>query len=113
MMVTVWAPEGTTVNLRKKPSRSAALVERIPVGSEAELLDRTDGWCRIRYGGWTGWMMSEYLKPAGDTESAGSDTAEGDHAYSVVISGLDLTQARALVNNYPGNSEILEERIVG
>ena len=34
-----------------------------------------------------------------------------EERYSVTISGLDLTQARALMNNYPGRSEI--EREVG
>jgi peptidoglycan hydrolase-like protein with peptidoglycan-binding domain len=29
--------------------------------------------------------------------------------YSVVISGLDLTQAQAISANYPGNSKIVEE----
>ena len=36
------------------------------------------------------------------TEAAGE--AEGSHmTYSVIIGGLDLTQARALLNNYPGS----------
>ena len=30
--------------------------------------------------------------------------------YSVTISGLDLTQAQVLVNNYPGNSVMEVER---
>ena len=38
---------------------------------------------------------------------AGEARVEGSpESYSVTISGLDLTQAKAIAANYPGNSEI-------
>ena len=102
--LTVTAPRGDTVNLRVKPSRNAALVDRIPVGSEAELLESRGDWARIRVRGRTGWMMKEFLTADSRLDLPGADS--GDSCYSVVISGLDWTQAQALAANYPGNSEI-------
>ena len=104
MTVTVNAPGGTTVNMRQKPSKSAPLVERVPDGTEAELLESLDGWSRIRCRGRTGWMMTEFLVT--DESMSGN---EGLQTFRVIISGLDLTQAQALVNNYPGRSRMEED----
>lgn len=63
---TVWAASGTTVNMRKGPSTSKALVERVPVGSVVVILDYEPDWCQIAYtdrrgATWYGWMMTEFL----------------------------------------------------
>ena len=103
MTVTVHAPGGTTVNLRKKPGKSAALVDRVPDGAEVELLESGVTWSRVRYKGWTGWMMTEFL------EAAKEGIPDSEKTWSVIISGLDLTQAQTLVNNYPGRSQMEKE----
>ena len=59
--VTVTSPNGKPVNLRKAASKDAALVDRIPDGTKAELLSSGDEWSKIRADGKTGWMMTEFL----------------------------------------------------
>ena len=71
---------------------------------DMELLESLDGWSRIRCRGRTGWMMTEFLVT--DESMSGN---EGLQTFRVIISGLDLTQAQALVNNYPGRSRMEED----
>ena len=61
MMVTVTSPNGKPVNLRKAANKSAALVDQIPDGTEAELLTGGEEWSKIKAKGKTGWMMTEFL----------------------------------------------------
>ena len=99
MTVTVTSPNGGPVNLRRKPDRGAALVDRILPCTNAELLESAGDWSKIRAAGRTGWMMTEFLVADEIAESA-----EPAETYCVTIFGLDLTQARAICNNYPGSS---------
>ena len=105
MMVTVTSPNGGPVNLRKAASRSAALVDRILPGAEAELLESGSGWSKIRVNGKTGWMMTEFLV----TDESAVPVEDSGGTYSVTISGLDLTQAQALQRNYPGS--VIEKEV--
>ena len=57
----VTAPSGATVNLRIKPKTSAVLLDRVPVGSQVEILGADGSWSKVKYGGITGYMMSVYL----------------------------------------------------
>ena len=100
MTVTVMSPNGGPVNLRKAANKSAALVDRILPGTEAELLESGSGWSKIRVNGRIGWMMTEFLVT---DESAVVQEPAGE-TYCVTIYGLDLTQAKAICNNYPGRS---------
>ena len=102
MMVTVTSPNGKPVNLRRKPDRRAALVDRILPGTEAELLESGSGWSKIRAAGRSGWMMTEFLV----TDESAAEPAPSAESYCVTIYGLDLTQAQAICNNYPGRSEM-------
>ena len=105
MTVTVSSPNGGPVNLRKAASRSAALVDRILPGTEAELLESGSGWSKIRVNGKTGWMMTEFLV----TDESAVPVEDSGGTYSVTISGLDLTQAQALQRNYPGS--VIEKEV--
>ena len=102
---TVYAESGSTVNLRKGPGKHFALVERIPVGSGVQILEESGEWEKVSAGGLTGWMMKEFLS----TEESVASAEDSGASYSVVISGLDLTQARAVCNNYPHNSKMEKE----
>ena len=77
MKVTITSPNGQDVNLRKTSSRRAALIDMIPVGTEAELLEGGDTWSRIRVNGKTGWMMTEFLV-ADDSDAPSEDFGPGD-----------------------------------
>lgn len=54
----VTAPSGSTVNLRK--SRGGSVTQRIPTGTQVEVLEVYDGWARIRVPV-EGYMMAKYL----------------------------------------------------
>lgn len=61
--LTVMADAGNTVNLRQSPSTSAAIVIKIKVKSEVELIEKTnDTWYKVKYDKYEGYMMSKYLK---------------------------------------------------
>ncbi len=100
----VRAGQGSTVNTRQGPGTHYALSKagRLPVGTVVEILKRAGGWCRIRYTDpdgavWYCWMKEEFLV----TDSVSDPEEEPEETYSVIISGLDLTQAKALQIRYP------------
>ena len=51
-----------TVNLRKGPSKSYDLVDKIKVGEVVTLNGYENGWYNLTYGKKKGYMMAEYLK---------------------------------------------------
>ena len=57
----VTAPSGSTVNLRVRANASAALVERVPIGSVVEVLGTGSKWSKVKYGIWSGYMMTQFL----------------------------------------------------
>lgn len=57
------APSGSTVNLRKSPSKDSVVLRRVPLGEKVNVLeDADDTWWRVRYDNTTGYMMREFLK---------------------------------------------------
>ena len=71
---TVTAPSGSTVNLRNKPSTSSALVDRIPIGSEAQILEEKGEWDKVVTCGRVGWMKKEFVS----TEPVAEDPPDED-----------------------------------
>ena len=60
--LTVWADNGLPVKLRKRPSTSCNIWERLPVGTEVELVEAGSEWCKVNYGTFKGWyMMTKFL----------------------------------------------------
>ena len=57
----VWADNGKPVNLRARPSKAAALVERIKPGETVVVNVYDPEWCLITWRGKTGYMMTEFL----------------------------------------------------
>lgn len=55
------AASGGTVNIRTAASANASRVERVPVFATVKVLEEGDGWHRVQYEGYTGWMMAQYL----------------------------------------------------
>ena len=64
---------GRTVNMREKASTSSGIVKQVPVGSTVDLYEDLGQWCRIGYGGQTGYMMSDYLEYGQQDETGGAD----------------------------------------
>lgn len=63
-LLRVSAPSGNTVNLRKNTSAKSQLVERVPIGSIVQYCQSINGWTKIKYKKWSGWMMNGYLEAA-------------------------------------------------
>lgn len=57
----VKADSGSTVNLRIRANTSAALVERVPIGSTVEVLGTGSKWSKVKYGTKAGYMMTKFL----------------------------------------------------
>lgn len=93
MTAEVWAANGSPVNLRKRPSKLGALVERIKVGEQVEVMEYGDTWCKVRWRNKTGYMMTEFLI---------FDDDDGEELYTVVIPDLTREQANAIQEKYPG-----------
>ena len=58
---TVVAESGSKVNMRTKAKTSAPLVERVPVGAKVEVLGVVGSWTKVKFGSWTGYMMTRFL----------------------------------------------------
>lgn len=127
----VLAESGTTVNMRKGPSTSKALVERIPIGDEVVILDAEADWCQCAWvNKWgktlNGWIMRQFLvfdegtDPAEDAGIYPDPDAEGEPAEGggvtlwlrsedaeLIGELLDMAYGRA-----SGAMERLEDKII-
>lgn len=68
---------GSTVNMWMKPERNSGLVTRVPVGSTVDVVKDRGTWIGIRFQGYAGWMMAnylEYLDEDGNTQTEESST---------------------------------------
>lgn len=58
----VTTPDGKSANIRRKASKQAALVERVPYGASVIWIKNNgNGWAYVKYHGFVGWMMEEFL----------------------------------------------------
>jgi len=59
---TVKHPAGSFVNLRSAPSMAQNNVQvRVPHGSSVTIVAPGPDWCKVKYGGYTGYMMTYFL----------------------------------------------------
>lgn len=90
---TVYADNGRPVNFRKRANLAGALIERIPCGETVDVLDNMGDWCKIRWMGKTGYMMTKFLLiPEKDEE-----------LYCVTIHDLPRALAEEIANTYGGS----------
>lgn len=62
MKATVKTGNKGTLNLREKPSTSAAVITQIPYGTEIDLGKEEDGWYQVTFDRHTGYAMKKYLE---------------------------------------------------
>ena len=96
----VTAESGSTVNLRKTPE--GALLDRVPVGSAAQVLDTMDGWARVTVAGKTGWMDKRYLRIQESGAEDASGGADGTNADDTITVTLPRSAAEALLSALGG-----------
>ena len=81
MNAYVCTENGEGVNFRTKTSSKSALVPRmpkIPEGAVVQVLGYTGEWSKIIYMGYTGYVMTQFLKEKIDGDTTVEDKAEAD-----------------------------------
>ncbi|MGB4587874.1 MAG: NlpC/P60 family protein [Clostridiaceae bacterium] len=59
--VTLYKAAKYNLNMRTGPGTGYARVLTIPAGGQVQVLETSNGWDKIVYGGYTGWASNEYL----------------------------------------------------
>jgi len=90
----VVATKGNTVNMRRSPSITAPLVDRIKIGETVTVLVHGEDWCQIKWQWKTGWMMTQFLLFEEEDEVISND-------YTVTIPNLTKEQADKLKLEWP------------
>ena len=67
-IMTVTSVNGLPVRVRKAPSKSAAIIAKLAVGTPVIAGEEQNGWREIIFGDESGYMMSRCLRDAGETE---------------------------------------------
>lgn len=80
MIVT--AKNGSSVNMRKGPSLTAALVRKIDIGQQVTVTGESGEWSKVVYGGNTGYIKTEFLTAP---EAAGTDILSALYAAREAI----------------------------
>lgn len=79
------------VNLRTKASTLSKPIDRVPCGAQVVLLELGDKWSKVKWKGYTGWMMTKYLLLDG----------EEDERWTVIIPDVTTEEKEALLAVYP------------
>lgn len=61
------------VVLRKTASKDALALQTLPAGEDVAVLGSADGWYRVRYGNFTGYIMVDYIDLPGSSAIANQD----------------------------------------
>lgn len=57
-----WVKEEVHLNLRTGPGTEFRILEALKTGDAVQLIERTDGWTRVRHGEQEGWVPEGYLQ---------------------------------------------------
>ena len=87
MTAIVHSDNGKGANLRKSMDTHSTLLERIPEGSEVELLGSKDGWANVTYRKMTGYVKTEFLAIEDASETQPIDGT--DDTFERLILSLD------------------------
>lgn len=85
--MTVVADSGSTVNLRTRPDSGAKLLDRIPVGTQVQVLTISGGWATVQHDGLTGYMMDKYLASESDAKSLEERVAKLEERVAALEGG--------------------------
>lgn len=87
---------GSTVNMRRTPSRSSDVIAKVPVGADIQVESDSGQWCKITYSGKTGYMMSNYIEYVGQGGEADSITADDREQIDKALTAMEQ-YARAIL----------------
>lgn len=57
----VYAEGYKSVRLRKEPNENAEVIATIPVGENIIFGDTINGWTKVNWSSFSGWMMEKYV----------------------------------------------------
>lgn len=57
----VYAEGYKSVRLRKEPNENAEVIATIPVGENIVFGDTINGWTKVSWSSFSGWMMEKYV----------------------------------------------------
>ena len=66
MMIANLSPGTTTVNMRREPSMSAAIIDKLKTGTVVTRIGEQDVWSHVNAQNKTGYIMSQFLVPYSD-----------------------------------------------
>ena len=86
-----------TLNLRKEPSTSSAIIELLSDGEEIEVVSEENGWCKIKHGDNVGYVSKDFIKINEETESANNETTaeQGTDNVEETPSSTETTTPKA------------------
>lgn len=77
LQATVYCADGGKLNLRKRASTSATVLEQIPTGEVLTIYEKGSKWCYTNYGGEWGYVMTSFLRFE-ETAAPDTDDKEDD-----------------------------------
>lgn len=60
------AKSGSTVNLRRSPTKKSGIMMQVKLGTTVTITKPGEEWAAVKYNGFSGYMMSEFLDIIGD-----------------------------------------------
>lgn len=86
MKATVWTENGKPANMRQKQSTSSALIGKIPVGDEIEVIGENGDWAQVTWNGKTGFILSRFVNyPEIDVPTVDGETVTVTLPYGAAI----------------------------
>lgn len=77
MQAMVYADDLNPVKLRERPTKAASYIAKVPCGEAVEVLEQADGWARVVWGDFQGYIMAEFLDVS-ESDKAAKATQGGD-----------------------------------
>ena len=99
---------GGAMNMRKKPDKKAPLVEKVQNGALVEADEIGEEWAHITWQGKTGYVMTEYLRPA--------SSAVGKTLYAeggVLLLRAEANESAPILRLLPADEPVTVQAVAG
>ena len=102
MQAIAKSENGKDINLRK--TKGGDLLDRVPSGSQVEILASGDEWSKVKWKNKTGWMMTEFLEtddsglPDEDFDTGDLDDQDSGEKVALYFTTDELSAARPFLD---------------
>lgn len=90
---------GDTINIRKGPSTSTSVVAMLFKGVECDVLGEEDGWYKIKYKSYTGYVSKEYVEVIGESTSKKEDENTNNQVNNATNSNVNSNNNNTSIEN--------------